>query len=219
MLPDARTENLFRIFAARATAELQRLQAESQIRERETKLSLLVNSAMDAIIELDEHLKIIRVNPSAEKVFRKPASKLIDQQFQSLLTKQSADKLLRLIEELLMSQVPENYFWVPGGLQITSQGNEATPVEASLSRYVLDGKNFFTMILRDVRDQIEAERKIAALISEKEYLQQELESFESFDNILGTSDAWRKVLQQVQQVANSDACVLISGETWMCPPG
>src|SRR5262249_13962120 len=81
MLPDARTESLFRIFAARATAELQRLQAENQIREREEKLSLLVNSAMDAIVELNEHLKIIRANPSAEKVFRKPASKLIDQQF------------------------------------------------------------------------------------------------------------------------------------------
>jgi PAS domain S-box-containing protein len=210
---EPRTENLFRIFAARAAAELQRIQAESHIHDRETKLSLLINSAMDAILELDEHLKIIRVNPSGEKVFRKSASQMMGLPFTPLLTKPSADKLVRLTEDLRKGRIPENYIWVPGGFQSLSDQNQNLLTEGSLSRYMLDGKNFFTIILRDIRDQIEAERQIAMLTSEKEGLLKELSSFEASNDLIGRSEAWCKVLQKVQQVANSNACVLITGET------
>ena len=213
MLKQPRTENLFRIFAARAGAELRRIRSESQIRDRETKLSMLINSAMDAIIELDQELKIIRVNPSGEKVFRRSSSQMIGVPFTSMLASSSANKLIRLAKQLGAAQVPENYSWIPGGFQVLVEKNEGLPAEASLSRYMLEGKNFFTIILRDTRDQIEAERKIAVLTSEKEYLREELDSFEGFDDVLGSSEAWRKVLKQVQQVASSDACVLIQGET------
>jgi len=47
MPAEPRAEALFRIFAARATAELQRLRAETEVREREEKLSRLIDSAMD----------------------------------------------------------------------------------------------------------------------------------------------------------------------------
>ena len=60
---------MFQIFAARAAAELRRLRAEKQVREREEKLGRLVNSAMDAIIELNRNLNVTRVNAAAEKVF------------------------------------------------------------------------------------------------------------------------------------------------------
>ncbi len=213
MPKEPRNENLFRIFAARAGAELQRIQAESRIRDRETKLSLVINSAMDAILELDEDLSIIRVNPSGEKVFRKSGSQLTGLPFPSLLTKASADKLIRLTNDLRRGQVSENYFWVPGGFQILADENHNSMTEGSLSRYLLDGKNFFTIILRDIRDQIEAERQIATLTSQKEYLLEELSSFGDSNDLIGSSEAWRKALQQVQQVANSNACVLITGET------
>ena len=65
MPADPRVEAIFRIFASRAAAELQRLQAESATREREQKLRRLVDSAMDAIIELDERLRVTRINPAA----------------------------------------------------------------------------------------------------------------------------------------------------------
>ena len=69
-MPDEpRVLALFQIFAARAAAELQRMRCESEIREREEKLGRLVDSAMDAIIELDHTLKVTRMNSAAEKVF------------------------------------------------------------------------------------------------------------------------------------------------------
>ncbi len=54
MPAEPRAQALFQIFAARAGAELRRLRAETQVREREQKLGRLVGSAMDAIIELDQ---------------------------------------------------------------------------------------------------------------------------------------------------------------------
>ena len=56
-MPEApRVLAIFRIFATRAAVEPQRLHREVEIREREEKLGRLVDSAMDAIIELDRTL-------------------------------------------------------------------------------------------------------------------------------------------------------------------
>ena len=70
MPEEKRALTIFRIFAARAAGELQRLRTEAKVRQREEKLSGLVDSAMDAIIEIDRRLKIRLTNPAAEKVFK-----------------------------------------------------------------------------------------------------------------------------------------------------
>src|SRR5690606_35400893 len=66
---EPKAQALFQIFAARAAAELRRMRAEAQVRDRERKLGRLVDSAMDAIIELDRNLHVTRLNPAAEKTF------------------------------------------------------------------------------------------------------------------------------------------------------
>ena len=70
MPKEPRALALFQIFAARAAAELRRLRAEKQVREREEKLGRLVNSAMDAIIELNRNLNVTRVNAGGRKSVR-----------------------------------------------------------------------------------------------------------------------------------------------------
>ncbi len=69
------------------------------------------------------------------------------------------------------------------------------------------------MILRNIRDQIEAERRIAALTSESAYLQEEIGGLYNFGEILGSSRARQKMLDDIHQVAPTDATVLIQGET------
>src|SRR5262249_24112072 len=60
---------IFKIFAERAAAELQRLRAEAHLVRSEATLRRLVDGAMDVIIELDAKLTISRANPSAEQTF------------------------------------------------------------------------------------------------------------------------------------------------------
>ncbi len=95
MPAEPRAQALFQIFAARAAAELRRLRAEAQVREREQKLGRLVGSAMDAIIELDRHLAVTQMNPAAEKVFGCGAGEAVGQTFTNFLAPDSREKLAR----------------------------------------------------------------------------------------------------------------------------
>src|SRR5215475_4507867 len=100
-MPEApRVLAIFRIFATRAAAELQRLHREVEIREREEKLGRLVDSAMDAIIELDQTFQVTRMNSAAEKVFRCTAGQILGQGFDTLLAQESCPKLANLIQQL-----------------------------------------------------------------------------------------------------------------------
>ena len=100
MPAEPRTQALFQIFAARAAAELRRLRAETQVREREQKLGRLVGSAMDAIVELDRHLAVTQMNPAAERVFGCGAAAVIGQTFSHFLVPDAREKLARLIVDL-----------------------------------------------------------------------------------------------------------------------
>jgi formate hydrogenlyase transcriptional activator len=51
------------------------------------------------------------------------------------------------------------------------------------------------------------------LVQEKEYLENELRTHTAFDEIIGESAALKRVLQEVEIVASTDASVLILGET------
>ena len=51
------------------------------------------------------------------------------------------------------------------------------------------------------------------LNEEKNYLEDEIRSEYTYDEIVGESPAWKKVLQQIETVAPTDATVLLMGET------
>jgi transcriptional regulator with GAF, ATPase, and Fis domain len=74
-------------------------------------------------------------------------------------------------------------------------------------------RKFYTLILRDVNERQESERKIRSLTVEAEYLRQEIRERHNFDLILGQSAVICRVLQDVRQVAPLDTTVLIQGET------
>ena len=213
MPADPRIEAIFRIFASRAAAELQRLQAESATREREQKLRRLVDSAMDAIIELDEHLHVTRINPAAEKVFQCTPSQFIGREFFSSLIKDDREKLRRLIRELESKPDGQRSLWIPGGLRALQTAGTEFPAEATFSQFQMDGKTFYTLILRNVNERVEAEQKIRSLTIETEFLKEELHELQHFGEILGNSPALMHVLRDLQQVADTEATVLIQGET------
>ena len=213
MPPEPRAQVLFQIFAARAAAELRRLRVEAQVREREQKLGRLVGSAMDAIIEVDQHLQVTQMNPAAEKVFGCAAAEAAGRTFTHFLTADSREKLARLIIDLDTRPDGQRYLWIPGGLAATNDHGGSFQTEATLSRFDLEREPFYTLILRNVNERLEAEQKIRSLTVETEYLREEISSLVGADEIIGGSEALRKVLADVKEVAVTDATVLILGET------
>lgn len=213
MPEEPKVHALFRIFAARAAAELQRLQAETAVREREEKLGRLVDSAMDAIIELDSNVCVTRVNPAAEKVFQCKISDMEGQPFSKFLAMVDRGRVKSLIQELDGHPTDHQYLWIPGDLTALRTDGHEFPAEATLSRFEVHRQTFHTLILRNVHDRLEAEQTIRTLTEEAEYLKNELQELQHFDSIVGESEALLRTLRDIKQVAETEATVLIQGET------
>jgi transcriptional regulator with GAF, ATPase, and Fis domain len=204
---------LFRIFAARATAELQRLRAEAELRESQANLSLLIDSAMDAIVELDRDLTVKHINPAGMKLLQaKPAGQL-HCDFKPFLEPRSCGKLADLIRSLERLPRDQPSLWIPGGLTLRDTGGQEVQTEATLSRFELDQQVFYTLILRSLSEKLAAEQKILQLHRETEYLQEEIKSLSGGADIIGRNHGLARVMTQISQVAGTDATVLISGET------
>jgi PAS domain S-box-containing protein len=75
-----------------------------------------------------------------------------------------------------------------------------------------DGKRTRTMMV-DITDRVLMEQEQARLQAQNEYLLEEIRSAQNFGDIVGESPGLRKVMQQIQLVAPTDAAVLVTGES------
>jgi PAS domain S-box-containing protein len=204
---------MFEIFAGRAAAELRRLRVERQLRARQAQLTGLIESALDAIIQLDGELRVTRMNPAAERTFETPVEAARGMPLNSLVSPTDATKLEALLRDLAGRPPNARSGWVPGGFTGLKLGGSTFPAEGTLSLFELDRRQHVTLILRNVDDRLEAERRIATLTNEAEYLRNELRDLGRSGEILGNSSALLHVLAEVRQVAPADTTVLILGET------
>jgi PAS domain S-box-containing protein len=208
---DAEMESAFRIFAARAGAELNRIRAEAKIRESEQRFFRLFESAMDAILELDEQFVIRRGNESATVLFASEGESLEGTKMTSLLCEASAQKLATVAEDLDAEFRP--FAWVPGGFSAEKSDGTSFAAEASVSCFTLKGGRHYSLILRNVQDQLAAESRLRELQEETDYLLSEIKEQRHGGDIIGSSPAIQSVITAVHQVAPTPATVFISGET------
>jgi PAS domain S-box-containing protein len=204
-------ESAFRIFAARAAAELNRLRAESAIRDSEERFSRLFESAMDAIFEMDEKFRIQRANGSAGTLFGFNAEELANRNLTTLLTPAGAQRLNSVIREL--DTQGRHFAWVAGGFDAVRADGSAFAAEASVSRFDVQEKCRYSLILRSVQEQLAAENRLRELEEETAYLLSEIAEQQRPGEMVGNSQGIRDVITAVNQVAPTPSTVLISGET------
>jgi len=204
-------ESTFRIFAARAGAELNRIRAESKIRESEQRFSRLFESAMDAILELDENFVIQRGNGSAKALFASEVESLANRKMTALLNTASAQKLAAVAQDLDADFHP--FAWVPGGFDALKSDGTPFAAEASVSCFSVQGQRRYSVILRSVQDQLAAESRLRELQDETAYLMSEINEQRHGGDIVGSSPAIQSVITALHQVAPTPATVFISGET------
>ena len=213
MPADRRVLNFVRIFATRAAAEHRRLRAEAETRERGDKLNRLIASAMDAIIELDEHLNITVVNKAATELFNASREELLGQNFEAFLTPSALKIFSGLVGKLTAPSSDRQQAWIPAGLETLRNNKEKFPVEATISLSTSHRHHFYTLILRNMNERLEAELHIRQLTEQTEYLKEELKAAHNFDEIIGRSEVMTNVLRDVARVATTDTSVLVLGET------
>jgi len=213
MLRDERAISLFEIFAARAAAELRRLRIEQEMRAREEQLATLLETAMDAILVLDAGLKVVRINQAAARVFGCTAEDLVGENLHDFLVQDSAKRAEAFARKLEHRPKDKQQLWLSQDFVARRWDNSVFPAEATLSRFESQQQFFYTLILRNADERLEAERQIQRLVQETEYLRETVRDLSGYDDLVGRSDCMQAVYSAIKQVAKTDSTVLITGET------
>ncbi len=191
----------------------ERKRAEQALRESEEKLSRILESAMDAIITIDEQLRIVIFNQAAEKAFRCRDCHAIGQPFDRFLSERFRNLILENMQAFETDRKTKRYMLTPEGLTARRANGEEFLVEATISKVEVQQQQLYTIILRDVDDLKRAQAELGKLQLENLYLQEEIKSEYNFETIVGASKAIKKVFQEIEKVAATDSTVLILGET------
>lgn len=205
---------VLKVVKSRAESELYRLKREFELTHREYQLRGLINGVKDLLINLNEKGQIEMLNATAEYylAFCVHAQEK-KYPIASFLTEASRAKLLMLTETLDKYDRADHYVWIPGDLEMISANGDKFLVEGTLSQYKLDDYTYYTLVLRNREDRSGAEEKIKELIHQTEHLQVELEGIKYSSQLTGECKSIKRLLQNVYMVANTDATVLITGET------
>ncbi len=105
-----------------------------------------------------------------------------------------------------------------------TKSGQIIPCEMNVTMVKFADEEFSVTILRDITDRKRREKEIAQQFDEIQFLQQataaenialkeKIELEFSFNNIITRDPNYKRVLRQVEQVADTDATVLILGET------
>jgi transcriptional regulator with GAF, ATPase, and Fis domain len=206
-------EGIFKVFASRATAELRRLKLTEQLHFREQQLFSIINGAMDAIIEIDPSFKVSFCNVAAMELFACDIRETYED-FRKLLHPDSAGKLLHFFDLLQEMPADKQFFWLPENMMAKNCKGEVFHLEGTISQYASQQGRRYCLLIRNVEDKIKAVEKISRLKKETELLKDEIRILSSTNNtVIGESPMILDALKKVEQVAQTEATVLLFGET------
>jgi PAS domain S-box-containing protein len=154
--PDARTQTPSTIDALQQ--ELRQVQkALAESRKSEQLLAGLVESAMDAIIAVDDSQRIVLFNPAAELMFGLAAAEAIGQPIETLIPEKLRPRHAEHISRFAGTGETRRKMVGPGCVSGRRANGETFPVEISISHIDMRDRRLFTAIVRDVSQRMEDE--------------------------------------------------------------
>jgi len=130
----------------------ERRQAQ-ELRESQERLGGIVNSAMDAIISVNEQQRIVLFNPAAEKMFGYRAAQIVGQPLERLIPERFRRAHEEHIRHYGQTGVTTRRMGALGEISGRRANGEEFPIEASISQILLAGGRLFTVILRDTTER------------------------------------------------------------------
>jgi len=201
--------SIFRIFAARAGAELERVQLQQELADSERRWRDLFEEAPIGYVYEDTQTRFISANRAAQRILGLRPEEVTSTVGLSLVAP-TREAYERVHDSLAAEQAGQEKPYIVLELRRKDTGR---PVWIHRhSRPEPDGTHTRTMLV-DITEQVLAERERNRLQHQNAYLREEIRSEHNFDEIVGRSAALQEVLSRVRQVAPTDATVLILGET------
>ena len=137
-----------------------RREAEEKLRLSQLRLDGIIRSAMDAIITVDEDQRIVMFNRAAEDMFGASAAESMGQQLDRFLPAQFRAAHRHHVQEFGQSGVTSRKMGKLGTVMGLRSNGEEFPIEASISHNAVDGKRFYTVILRDIIERKKLEEQL-----------------------------------------------------------
>ena len=203
---------IFRIFAARAAVELERLRVEKQLVESERRYRDLYEEAPNAYVSLGRDLRLMNVNRRATQLLGYSSADLVGSSISTYFADTPSG--WAQAERAFAEGFAGAEF---AGLELEMRRRDGSALWISVwmrpLRGVDSGIQAIHSIWVEITDRVLAEAERKRLSEQNSYLQQEIKSVHNFDEIVGRSPALTTVLDKVSRVAATDATVLIHGET------
>jgi PAS domain S-box-containing protein len=153
-----------------------RKQAELALQESEARMRAIVDTAVDAIITIDERGAVERFNPAAERLFGYSESEIVGRNVSTLMPSPYREmhdsylaRYLRTGEKKIIGIGRE----VVG---LRKDGSEF-PIDLAVAEMRLGGRRMFTGMVRDISERKHAEQQHARLLQELRSANEELTSF------------------------------------------
>ena len=140
-----------------------------EILETKRRLEGIVDSAMDAIITIDERQKIILFNPAAERMFSVSQNEALGQPISRFIPHRFRAGHDEHIHRFRQTGVTGRRMGALGAISGLRADGEEFPMEASISQVDVDGERLATVILRDITERIANEEARLLLAREVDH--------------------------------------------------
>ena len=140
-----------------AGAAAPRQKAEEQLLVGQFRLKGIIESAMDAIITVDEDQRLVLFNRAAEQMFGYSAQEAIGQPLDRFVPDRFRDVHRHHLHTFGRSGVTSRKMGKLGTVMGRRSNGEEFPIEAAISHIDVDGKKYYTVILRDITERKRAE--------------------------------------------------------------
>jgi len=212
--------SILKIFAARAGAEIDRIKAEDKLNIVNADLKILLKESEQRFRDLFEEApiayvhegldsKFIKVNKAAMKTLGITPDQ-VEGTYGSSFIPDTPDAQQRLKEALdsIACGVGAN-----GLVLELRRKDNGQPIWIQWWSKPDKGGEFTRTMFIDITDKVLMEKEQARLEAQNKYLQDEIKHNHNFEEIVSKSKNFHKILQQIEQVASTDATVLITGES------
>ncbi|HET9458469.1 MAG TPA: PAS domain S-box protein [Sphingomicrobium sp.] len=123
------------------------------ILESRQRLEGIVNSAMDAIITIDEEQRVVLFNPAAERMFGCSAEEALGKSVTHFIPERFRAGHDEHIRRFRDTGVTDRRMGALGAISGLRASGEEFPIEASISQVTVGGESLSTVILRDITER------------------------------------------------------------------
>jgi len=146
--------------SGRETAEAALGHSHRELKEAGERLDIIIQSAMDAIITVDDRQNIVMFNAAAEKIFGCPVAEAIGAPLDRFIPERFRAAHRGHVRHFGETGATTRMMGARLALLGLRSNGEEFPIDASISQVVTDGGKLYTVIVRDITERRSVEEAL-----------------------------------------------------------